>query len=75
MSTVEKINFHVQQLPQPLQIEVLNFIEFLASKLSPENSRQAELSWSQFSIAQAMRGMEDEDAPVYDQSDLKEKWK
>jgi hypothetical protein len=74
MSTVEKINVHVQQLPQFFQIEVLNFVEFLASKVTEKDSRQAEELWSQFSIAQAMRGLEDEDVPVYDKSDLKEKW-
>ncbi len=30
--------------------------------------------WSQFSIAQAMRGMENEDRPVYTRDDLKEDW-
>ena len=74
MSTVEKINVHVQQLPQLFQIEVLNFVEFLASKLTDKDSRQAEKLWSQFSIAQAMRGLEDEAAPAYNKSDLKEKW-
>lgn len=74
MSTVEKINVHVQQLPQLFQIEVLNFVEFLASKVADKDSRQADELWSKFSIAQAMRGLEDEDAPVYSKADLKEKW-
>ncbi len=74
MSTIEKINVHVQQLPQLFQIEVLNFVEFLASKVTDKDSRQAEQLWSQFSIAQAMRGLEDEDAPGYSKADLKEKW-
>jgi len=75
MSTVEKINVHVQQLPESFQIEVLNFVEFLTSKLNDKDSRQAEVLWSQFSIAQAMRGLEDENVPAYDESDLKEKWR
>jgi len=74
MSTVEKINVHVQQLPPFLQIEVLNFVEFLESKLTNNDSRQDEVLWSQFSMAQAMRGLEDENVPVYNKSDLKEKW-
>lgn len=74
MSTVEKINVHVQQLPQLFQIQVLNFVEFLASKLTDNDSRQSDVLWSQFSIAQAMRSIEDEDVPIYTRSDLKEKW-
>ena len=74
MSTVERINQQVQQLPQVFQLEVLNFVEFLFSKLGDEDSRQAEMLWSQFSIAQAMRGLEDEELSVYDESDLQEKW-
>lgn len=73
MSTVEKINVYAQQLLQLLQIEVLNFVEFLASKLRDNDSRHADVFWSQFSIAQAMRGLEDEDVPVYTKSDLKER--
>lgn len=57
MSTVEKINAHVQQLPQLFQIQVLNFVEFLAPKLTDNDSRHADVLWSQFSIAQAMRGI------------------
>lgn len=33
-----------------------------------------DLLWSQFSLAQAMRGMENEDGPVYSREDLKEVW-
>ena len=72
MSTLERINLHVRQLPRPLQVEVLNFVEFLASKIAGGDSRQPDLLWSQFSISQAMRGLEEEDGPVYDKSDLKE---
>lgn len=74
MSTIEKINLHVRQLPRPLQVEVLNFVEFLASKLSGGESRQTDVLWSQFSISQAMRDLEEEAGPVYDESDMKEKW-
>jgi hypothetical protein len=54
MSTVELINQHVQRLPEPFLNEVLHFIEFLMKKIVPENSRQDELQWSRFSLAEAM---------------------
>lgn len=74
MTTVEKINRHVQQLPEPFQKEVLDFVQFMLSKLMAESSRHADLQWSQFSITEAMRGLENEDFPTYDESDLQEKW-
>jgi len=33
-----------------------------------------EQEWFNFSLSQAMDGLEDEDMPVYTESDLKEKW-
>ena len=72
MSTVERINLHVQKFPQPFQIEVLNFVEFLASKIGVDDSRKIEQQWSKFSIAQAMRGLEDEACPDYGKTDLRE---
>lgn len=75
MSTIERINQHVQKLPEPFLSEVLHFIEFLMTKPVPQNSRQEDLEWSRLSLAAAMRGMENEDEPAYDESDLKEAWK
>lgn len=75
MDTVEKIKLHIQKFPEPLQMEVLDFVEFLAARLSAEDSRQIDLQWSQFSLAQAMRGLEDEATPTYSKSDLKETWR
>jgi hypothetical protein len=74
MSTVERINQQVQKLPEPLLSEVLHFVEFLMTKAIPENARQEDLQWSQFSLSAAMRGLENENMPIYDESDLKEKW-
>ncbi len=31
--------------------------------------------WTDFSLTQAMRGLEDDDAPEYTKADLKEKWR
>ncbi|MDZ7364890.1 MAG: DUF2281 domain-containing protein [candidate division KSB1 bacterium] len=75
MSTVELINQHVQRLPEPFLNEVLHFIEFLMKKIVPANSHQEDLQWSRFSLSEAMRGLEDEDGPIYGESDLKERWK
>ncbi|MGH7595642.1 MAG: DUF2281 domain-containing protein [bacterium] len=74
MSTVERINQQVQKLPEPFLSEVLHFIEFLMTKTTPENARQEDLQWSRFSLSEAMRGLENENMPIYDESDLKEKW-
>jgi len=73
MSTVERITQHVQKLPEPFLNEVLHFVEFLMTKAIPENLREEDLQWSRFSLSEAMRGLEEE-SPIYDESDLKEKW-
>ena len=73
MSITESIQQHVQLLPDALQQEVLDFVKFLLFKREQEiTSEQDEIEWSNFSLASAMRGMEDEDTPVYTIDDLKE---
>ena len=71
MTTVERIHEQVQRLPEPLQAEALDFIEFL---MQCQNVRKEDLDWSHLSLATAMRDIEDEDVPIYDESDLKERW-
>ena len=71
MTTVERIHEQVQKLPEPLQAEALDFIEFLMQR---QSVRKEDLDWSHLSLATAMRDIEDEDVPIYDESDLKEKW-
>jgi len=67
MSVAERIAEDLQTLPESAQAEVLDFVEFLKTR-----TRTAEdAEWSAFSLAQAMRGMEDEPSP-YSESDLKE---
>ena len=75
MTTADQISQHVNQLPEPFQKEALDFIEFLTKKAKRENSRQEDLEWFSLSVTSAMRDMADEDGPIYDKSDLKEKWK
>ncbi len=69
MTTVERIYEQVQSLPEPLQQEVLDFVEYLAHKLRREDTQ-----WSQFSLQAALRGLEDEVWPEYTEAALKEKW-
>jgi hypothetical protein len=73
MTITESIYQYVQMLPDTLQQEVLDFVKFLLFKrdqdITPE---QDEIEWTNFSLASAMRGMEDEDTPIYTTADLKE---
>jgi hypothetical protein len=72
MIVADKIHHRVLKLPEPLQAEVLDFVEFLLLKTEPDISDGDELDWSNLSLALAMRGMEDEDEPTYTLEDLKE---
>ncbi len=71
MLAVESIQQYVQQLPRPLQAEVLDFVEYLLSKVEREANQQDESDWPGLSLAYAMRGMEDEVTPTYTTADLK----
>jgi hypothetical protein len=69
--------FH--SLPSDKQIVVFDFIEFLAARgsklndLQTENDDWTDADFSQMSMSQVMRGMEDE-TPLYSLDDLKERW-
>ena len=69
MTTEKRIHEQVQKLPEPLQAETLDFIEFLMQR---QSVRKEDLDWSHLSLATAMRDIE-EDA-IYYESDLKERW-
>lgn len=71
MVITEIIQQHVERLPASFQAEVLDFVEYLLAKAEREILRREERAWSDLSLAFAMRGMEDEDTPVYATSDLK----
>jgi hypothetical protein len=74
MNTVEKINQQTRKLSEVYQTEVLDFVEFLVDKTKTQsNSRheeKEEQKWRDFSLSEAMRGMEDEDIPEYTEADL-----
>ena len=69
MKTSDAINKKVHELPEPLQREVLDFVEYLASKQVKEDS-----DWSEFSLTSALLGFENETGPDYREDDIKEKW-
>ncbi|RMH84184.1 MAG: DUF2281 domain-containing protein [Calditrichaeota bacterium] len=75
MSTAEKIILQLQKLPDALQEEVLHFIEFLLFRLRAWDGDQKEdQDFLDFSLASALRDMENEAVPNYTESDLKERW-
>ena len=71
MTTAEAIIQHLKALPDSAQRKVLGFVEFLESRRKDGTLREDDVSWSDFSLASAMRGMEDEDS-IYTRADLKE---
>ena len=75
MTVIEKIQQRVLILPEPMQTQVLDFVEFLLSKSTSVPQEALEdmdsLDWSNLSLAMALRGMEDEEEP-YTMADLKE---
>ncbi len=79
MAVVDKIHQRVLVLPVSLQAEVLDFVDFLLTKVEvdlPDDGDDSgdSLEWSHLSLAMAMRGMELEEEPQYTIADLKEKF-
>jgi len=66
----EQIQEYVVKLPLSFQAEVLDFVEYLIAKAEREGFVEENREWSEFSLASAMRGMEDEETS-YTLSDLK----
>ena len=73
MQVAEEVTNKLQKLPLAAQEEVLHFVEFIAQKCELKENEDEQ--WSRFSLAQAMRGLEDEDTSDYSEADLKEKWR
>ena len=69
MTLAEKILQKMRLLPEEKQAEVLDFVDFLSQKQAEEENR----AWSAFSLASALRGMEDEEE-LYSLDDLKERF-
>ena len=75
MIVTEQINSKLQRLPDLYQQEVLHFIEFLSQKAMRGEAETEEKGWTDFSLTQAMRGLEDDETPEYTEADLKAKWR
>jgi len=73
MILAEEIVERIQRLSEPLQAEVLDFVEFLLAKTSGESGREENRRWMGFSLQSAFRGMEDE-PELYADKDLKERF-
>jgi len=71
MAIAEKIHKYIEELPTPFQEEALDFIEYLLIKAKSKSAQQEDKSWSYLSLTSAMKGMEDEDTPLYTDADLK----
>ena len=73
MPLSERIAERVQRLPEPLQAEVLDFVEILIAKTSGDFLKQENQHWMRFSLASALRDMESE-PDMYSDEDLKERF-
>jgi len=71
MTVAEVIAARLKRLPESLQAEVLDFVEYLGRKTSTAGIAEEESAWSAASLAGAMRGLEDEPSP-YSLDDLRE---
>jgi len=72
MAVADRVHRYVQKLPEPLQAEVLDFVEYLLYKVEQAEAEEDGHDWSALSLSLAMRGMEDEEAPEYTLDDLRE---
>jgi hypothetical protein len=67
MTLDEKIHQYVQKLPRSLQEELLDYVEFLATKAE----KQEQQEWQSFSLSSAMSDMENESVS-YSLTDVRE---
>ena len=67
MTTVQKINKEIQDLPESVQEKVLAYIEGFRQEKDDDDN------WLGFSLSQAMKDMENYKVN-YDENDLTEKW-
>lgn len=71
MTRLEQIVLHAQKLPESLQEEVLDFVEYLEVKVLSRQPNLSDKDWSDFSLTSALTGIEE--SVQYTLSDLKEK--
>lgn len=69
-NTIRIIVDHLESFPDLVQLEVLDFVEFLKTRQIQCGERKTdETSWSNFSLESAMKGMEHEETP-YTSADI-----
>lgn len=71
MTVAEQVGRHVRELPEPFQVEVLDFVEFIERKCSKQGGELSQ--WGAASLLSAMRGLESE-PDMYSLNDLKEEF-
>ena len=71
---VKEIVHALNHLPAEKVEEARDFIEFLAARSAQREALDEAAEWSNFSLAQAMEGLEGEDSYAYTEADLKEQW-
>lgn len=74
MPTVEKISEYLSKMPDPYQAEVLHHVEYLWRKLQDQGLDKEDQLWQEFSLASALRDMDEADEVTYTYDDLKEKF-
>jgi len=70
-SVPERILHILKSLPEPMQARVLALVERLKRVADEGPGTREDAAWSEFSLSQALRGMEEEE-PLYSEADLKE---
>lgn len=74
MLTAEKVSIEIQKLPSSMQQEVLDFVEFLLYKNRDRGTRREAENWNSFSMSSALKGLEADEFPEYEETDFVEKW-
>ncbi|HUU42020.1 MAG TPA: DUF2281 domain-containing protein [Desulfatiglandales bacterium] len=70
MTTLEKIVENLKTMPESVQTEVLDYVNYLKFK---EDLGGDNYNWGEFSLNSAMRGIAEEPSP-YGVQDIKEKF-
>ena len=69
MATSVPLEDLVKKIPEEMRIQVYDFASYLFKK----RLREDDLKWNEFSLREAVRGLEEE--PLYTEADLKERWR
>lgn len=71
MVVADRVQEALQKLPVSLQVEVLDYAEYLLTKWEREANEDSQTTEAHLSLTLAMRGMEDEETPAYGVDDLR----